>query len=178
MAKIVANELPLRGAMQIEPFVSEDQRGKFVKLSDAGFRFGTKEIFYSVNRKNSLRGLHYLLPSPQARMVFCTKGSIYDVIVDLRKSSPTFAKWHAEELSEKNGKGLLIPKGFAHGFLCLEEGSTVLYMADEDHAVENDRGIAFDDPQLRIPWPLAGSNPIVSARDAAFPKLKDAKVYD
>ncbi len=182
MAKVAKKELPLKGACVIETFRSDDERGTFVKLADgallAELGFETKDVFYSVNRKNSLRGLHYLLPYPQARAVFCMKGRIFDVIVDMRKSSPTFGKWHGVELSGDGGRGVYVPRGFAHGFLSLEEGSTVLYFADEKHSQESDLGVRYDDPQIGIKWPLGSAKPIVSKRDTAFPLLKDAKAYD
>jgi dTDP-4-dehydrorhamnose 3,5-epimerase len=182
MTKISKENLPLGGAFCIRPFMAEDERGRFIKMADADFLaelgFETREMFYSVNRKNTLRGLHYLKPSPQARIVFCTKGRIWDVIVDIRKSSPTFGRWHALELSEKNGLGVFVPKGFAHGFLTLEDGSGALYLADETHSPESDMGIVFNDPELNIAWPLSGGKPIVSKRDLSFPMLKDALLYE
>ncbi|MFA6035977.1 MAG: dTDP-4-dehydrorhamnose 3,5-epimerase family protein, partial [Candidatus Micrarchaeia archaeon] len=119
--KIKMTELPLRGAQLLEAFEAADNRGKFTKyFEDDLFRklkFQMHESFASSNHENVVRGLHFQNPDAQARIVWCPYGKIWDVIVDLRKSSPTYKKWHAEELSDANKRGLYIPKGFAHGFL-------------------------------------------------------------
>ena len=182
MEKFSMLPLPLKDALLINLFGASDQRGSFAKLADADLlsqlHFNANDIFYSTNRKYTLRGMHYLLPFPQARLVFCTCGRIWDAIVDLRRSSPTFKKWHATELSGDKNHGIYVPRGFAHGFLSLEDDSTVFYIADGKYVQESDTGMRFDDPSLAIPWPLGGAKPTVSTRDMSFPFLKDAQLYD
>jgi len=178
MGKIEVADSPLDGVKIVKAFMADDARGTFVKPADfellRGAGFEVKEVFLSTNRKNVIRGLHYMSPAPQRRMVFCIKGEVFDVAVDLRKGSPNFMKWHGERLSGRNGNGMDIPKGFAHGFLSLTEESIVLYLADERHVPEHDLGIRYDDPDLGIKWPLDGAQPILSGRDLGFPFLKDA----
>jgi len=181
MEKFSKTPLPLKDAFTFTMPSSADERGTFSKPASfellSGMEFNTKEVFYSTSKKNVLRGMHYLHPAAQAKLVFCTHGRIWDVIVDLRRSSQTFKKWHAVELSAQNKTCIFVPKGFAHGFLSLEDDSTTFYITDEQHSQENDKGIRFDDPQLAIKWPLQGT-PIISRRDLAFPFLKDASTYE
>lgn len=181
MGKIKATALPLKGALLISPFRSKDSRGDFIKPADGALfrklRFRVRDMFYSTSRKGVIRGLHFQNPNPQAKLVFCAKGSIYDVIVDLRKKSPTFKKWYGRELSEKNGNGFYIPRGFAHGFACLKKGSLVLYFADERYCPKYDTGVLYSDKELGIKWPVPGK-PTVSKRDSSLPPLRRAKLFD
>jgi len=178
--KIKATELPLKGALLLEAFEARDNRGKFSKyFDDALFRklkFEVRESFASSNHENVIRGLHFQNPNAQARIVWCPYGKIWDVIVDLRKDSATYRKWHAEELSDENKRGLYIPRGFAHGFLSLSKGAYVLYFADAPWDSQAEKGIIYNDEALGIKWPVEGA-PIISGRDAAFGKLKDEDAY-
>jgi len=181
MTKIKFKHLPLQDALLLFPFRTIDRRGDFVKIADSellkNLDFKVRDVFYSTNKKNVIRGLHFQNPNPQAKLVFCTKGSVFDVIVDLRKSSPTFKRWCGVNLSKKNGCGIYIPKGFAHGFACLEEDSIVLYIANEKYYSKHDRGVLYSDPELGIKWP-GGKRHIVSVRDLGLPPLKHAKLFD
>ncbi|KAF4323385.1 hypothetical protein G195_003547 [Phytophthora kernoviae 00238/432] len=122
-----------------------------------------------------LRGLHYQLhPKAQTKLIRVISGAIYDVIVDIRKGSPTFSQWEGFILSEYNHRQLLVPKGFAHGFYTLVPNTQVLYKVDEYYSPEHDRGILWSDPALGIDWPT--SNPILSDKDQRHPLLKDAEI--
>ena len=177
--KIKTSALPLEGALLLEVFKHEDLRGKFTKYFEnrmfEELDFGVKEMFMSSNRKNVVRGLHLQKPKAQARIVWCLKGRIYDVIVDLRKKSETFKKWHGVELSASNGKGVYVPKGFAHGFLSLEDDSQVLYIANEPYSPETEGGIIYTDPVLNIKWPNMEKPPLMSERDSRFAKFDEEK---
>lgn len=166
----------------IEPTVYGDHRGWFAetyredKLAD----FGVTTKFVQDNQSASvtqgtLRGLHFQMnPKAQAKLVRCLKGAVLDVAVDLRKDSATYKKWVAIELSEENKKQLLIPKGFAHGYLTLTPNAEFFYKVDEYYSPENDRSIRFDDPEIGIDWNT--KNPIVSDKDKNAPFLKDSDV--
>lgn len=122
-----------------------------------------------------LRGLHYQLnPKAQTKLIRVLSGAIYDVIVDIRRNSPTFGQWVGVILSEYNKRQLLVPKGFAHGFCTLVPNTQVLYKVDEYYSPENDRGILWNDPALGIDWPT--SSPILSDKDQRHPLLKDAEL--
>jgi dTDP-4-dehydrorhamnose 3,5-epimerase len=124
-------------------------------------------------QKGTLRGLHFQInPKAQTKLVRCTKGKILDVAVDLRKGSPTYKKWVAVELTDENKKQLLIPKGFAHGFLSLTDDVEVQYKVDEYYAPDCDRSIRFDDPEIGVDWGIR--NPILSEKDVKAPLLKDS----
>lgn len=172
MTRIRTSALPLKDALLLDAFQAEDNRGKFTKyFEDALFqelKFETRESFSSSNRTNVIRGLHLQNPKAQARIVWCPYGKIWDVIVDLRKSSPTYLKWHAEELSDTNNHGIYIPRGFAHGFVALSEGAYVLYLADAPYAPDTEKGIIWNDPKIGIKWPKLDGEPILSGRDAKF----------
>lgn len=126
----------------------------------------------------TLRGLHFQRPPyAQAKLVRCLKGRIFDVAVDIRKTSPTFKNWVGVELTAEMGNQLFIPAGFAHGFLTLEPDCEIAYKVDAYYAPEADAGIAWNDHQIAIDWPLAGSLPLVSEKDASLPALNEA-VFD
>lgn len=174
--------LNLRGAFLIEPVVHEDNRGFFMESFNEEVleRQGVKFNFVQDNQSLStepgvVRGLHYQLnPKAQNKLIRVLTGVIYDVIVDVRKSSPTFGKWVGVILSEHNHRQLLVPKGFAHGFCTLVPNTQVLYKVDENYSPENDRGILWNDPALGIDWPT--SRPILSDKDQCHPLLKDAEL--
>lgn len=164
----------------IESQVFGDKRGWFMetysgaKFSEIGININFKQDNQSFSaQKGTLRGLHFQLePKAQTKLVRCTKGKILDVAVDIRAGSPTYKKWVAVELSEENKKQLLIPKGFAHGFLTLTEEAEVQYKVDEYYAPECDRSIRFDDSEIGVEWGI--SNPVLSKKDMGAPLLKDS----
>lgn len=170
------------GVKIIEPTVFGDHRGWFMEtFNDSAFKKdGIELTFIQDNQsfsavKGTLRGLHYQLnPKAQTKLVRCTKGSIYDVAVDIRKGSPTYGKWFGLELSAENKKQLLVPKGFAHGFMTLEEDVEVQYKVDEFYSKECDRGIQWNDPTIGIEWPL-NIKPILSEKDENAPELEVAE---
>jgi dTDP-4-dehydrorhamnose 3,5-epimerase len=122
----------------------------------------------------TVRGLHFQAPPyAQAKLLRVIKGRILDVAVDLRRSSPTYRKWVAAELSSDNWQQMLVPIGFAHGFCTLEAGTEVLYKVSHEYAPQADFGIAWDDPDLGIDWPVSADKAVLSAKDAALPRLRD-----
>jgi len=169
----------------IEPKAFEDERGFFMEsYHQAAFReAGLDAVFVQDNHSRSakgvVRGLHYQLPPDQmGKMVKVVKGRIFDVGVDIRKRSPTFGKWYGEVLSEENKKMLYFPPGFAHGFLSLSDGAEVLYKCTALYAPASDRGIAWNDPNIGIKWPLdQAGKAIVSDKDGKCPRLLDAEVF-
>jgi dTDP-4-dehydrorhamnose 3,5-epimerase len=174
-------ETNLEGVVVVEPAVFGDHRGWFMEsYNEAKFKeAGIELTFIQDNQsfsaeKGTLRGLHYqLAPKAQTKLVRCTRGSIFDVAVDIRKGSPNYGKWFGIELSAENKKQLLVPKGFAHGFMTLTEDVEVQYKVDELYAPECDRGIKWNDPEINIEWPIDGQ-PVLSAKDEKAPLLKDA----
>lgn len=173
----------LDGVMIVEPAVFGDHRGWFMeaynevnfKKNGVNIKFVQDNQSFSAT-KGTLRGLHYQLnPKAQTKLVRCTRGAIFDVAVDIRKGSPTFGKWFGIELTAENKKQLLIPKGFAHGFMTLTEDVEVQYKVDEFYAPECDRGIIWNDPQIGIDWPI-DIQPILSSKDEIAPLLKDAEI--
>ena len=169
----------IEGLLIIEPEVFGDARGWFAEsYSKRIFQKRNMEIeFVQDNHsfsemQGTLRGLHFQInPKAQLKLVRCTRGKILDVAVDLRRCSKTYLKWIALELSEENKKQLLIPKGFAHGFLTLCDNVEVQYKTDEYYSPEHDRSIRFDDKQISVDWGI--KNPILSKKDSEAPCLKD-----
>ncbi len=163
--------LYLDGAYVIENFAAADNRGEFQKnferkiFQDHGIDFALSESFFSNSDKNVIRGLHFQLFHPQAKLVTVLYGRIWDVIVDLRTDSRTYKKWAGIELSRKNHKSLYVPKGFGHGFASLEENSMMLYQCDGRFDKETDTGILFNDPDIGIEWPVDETLAIHSERD-------------
>jgi dTDP-4-dehydrorhamnose 3,5-epimerase len=174
-------ETSLPGVKVIEPAVFGDPRGWFMetysheKFEKLGltYNFVQDNQSYS-STKGTLRGLHYQLePKAQTKLVRCTRGAIYDIAVDIRNGSPTFGKWFGIEISEKNKKQLLIPKGFAHGFITLVDDVEVQYKVDELYAPDCDRGILWNDPAMGIEWPIH-LTPVLSEKDKLAPLLENA----
>ena len=171
--------LAVQDIVLIEPKKFPDDRGFFMetyKHSDFA-RNGIREYFvqdnYSRSSRGVLRGLHYQSnPYAQGKLVQCLKGRIFDVAVDIRKSSPTFGNWVSAELSEENSLMLYVPPGFAHGFIVLSEAADVLYKCTKEYAPDSDRGIIWNDPDINIQWPV--KEPILSDKDKRHPFLKDA----
>ncbi|CZE49142.1 dTDP-4-dehydrorhamnose 3,5-epimerase [Campylobacter geochelonis] len=165
----------------VEPVVHGDERGYFVETfrEDKLFNFlGYKIKFCQDNESKSsvgvLRGLHYQLhPAAQTKLVRVIKGRVLDVAVDIRKNSPTFGQYIAVELSSENKKQLLIPRGFAHGFLVLEDNTVFAYKVDNYYSLENDRGISFSDKTIGIDWGIDFNKIILSDKDLKQPLLKD-----
>lgn len=176
-------ELSLSGARIIEPVIHGDHRGFFMesynehKLREQGIFFNFIQDNQSFSAESGVvRGLHYQLnPKAQTKLVRVISGAIYDVIVDIRKKSPTFRQWVGVVLSEYNHRQLLVPQGFAHGFCTLVPNTQVLYKVDEYYSPKYDRGILWNDPDLGIDWPT--SNPILSDRDKLHPTFKKAEIY-
>jgi dTDP-4-dehydrorhamnose 3,5-epimerase len=166
----------------LEPKVFGDQRGFFLEswnertFAAAGIRAHFVQDNHSRSGRNVLRGLHYQLGQAQGKLVRAIAGEIYDVALDVRRASPTFGRWVGERLSADNRRILWIPPGFAHGFLVVSEAAEVLYKATDYYAPEHERTIAWNDPDLAIAWPLAGA-PVLSAKDAAGARFRDAEVY-
>lgn len=168
-------ELPLSGAFRISLEVISDERGGFARrfcadtFRSRGLQADFVQRSISINRRaGTLRGLHFQAPPYlETKLVRCTRGAIFDVLVDLRAGSPTFGKWHAETLTAENRLVLYIPRGFAHGFQTLLDDTEVDYEIEPSYAAGFERGIRFDDPKLAIPWPIAEM--IVSDRDRALP---------
>ncbi len=166
----------------LEPTVYGDHRGWFMetysdsKLKEVGINLNFVQDNHSFSaEKGTLRGLHYQLnPKAQTKLVRCTKGAIYDVAVDIRKGSPNYGKWFGVELTSENKKQLLIPKGFAHGFITLTNDVEVQYKVDEFYAPECDQGIIWNDPEINIEWPI-DIMPILSEKDEKAPLLKDVE---
>lgn len=177
--------LALGGVMEIVPAKFGDERGYFSetynrqRLAEHGMdaEFVQDNQSYSA-RKGVLRGLHYQLPPrAQDKLVRVLKGRIYDVAVDIRRGSPTFAQWVGVELSEEKWNQLFVPKGFAHGFVTLEEHTVVAYKVSDYYSPEHDRSIRYDDPDIGVRWPLSGVELQLSRKDAEGPFLGDAEIF-
>jgi dTDP-4-dehydrorhamnose 3,5-epimerase len=138
---------------------------------------GIREAFVQDNHSRSgygvVRGLHFQVDPPAAKLVRCARGAIVDVLVDIRPGSPTYGQWEAYELSDANMRVLYAPVGFAHGFAVLSEVADVLYKQSAEWSAHGDRGIAYDDPQIGIDWPVPEGDRIVSQRDRTAPRLAD-----
>lgn len=172
--------------MVIVPRAFHDERGFFMEsynqqnFADSGFNEEFVQDNHSVSKKGVLRGMHYQIePSPMGKLVRCIKGRIFDAGIDVRKGSPTFGQWFGEELSGENMKMIYFPPGIAHGFLTLEDDSHVYYKCTGLYSRENERAMAYDDPEVGVKWPIkeAGGNIILSAKDQAHPRLKDADLF-
>ena len=169
--------------LEIEPKVFGDARGFFFEsfnqkafAAATGMDLPFVQDNHSRSARGVLRGLHYQVKQPQGKLVRVVRGSVFDVAVDIRKSSPTFGKWVGCELSEENQRQLWVPPGFAHGFLVLSDSADFLYKTTDYYAPEHERCVAWDDPTLAIQWPQ-GPAPAVSAKDAAGTSFLDAELY-
>ena len=162
----------------IKPKVFEDQRGFFMESYHfEKFKLaGIDSIFVQDNHaksvKDTLRGLHFQVDFPQAKLLRCLKGKVFDVAVDLRKDSPYYGQWVGEELSEDNKCQLFIPAGFAHGYYVLSETAEITYKCSEIYHPQDEQGLRWDDPDIAINWP--GGNPILSKKDKVLPMLADS----
>ena len=180
-----AIQLAIPEVKLIEPKVFGDARGFFFEsFNQKAFNdaTGTNHQFVQDNHSRSaqgvLRGLHYQIQQPQGKLVRVVRGAVIDVAVDIRKSSPTFGQWVAEELSEDNHRQLWVPPGFAHGFVVLSEMAEFLYKTTDYYAPAFERCIAWDDPTLAIDWKLSGREPLLSAKDAQGLPLATAELFD
>jgi dTDP-4-dehydrorhamnose 3,5-epimerase len=180
--KLVPVGLP--GLLLVEPRLYRDERGAFVETWNARdcAAAGLKAVFVqdnlSLSRRNVLRGLHYQARQPQGKLVRVLAGAIFDAVVDLRRSSPTFGQSYTLELAADEHRALWVPPGYAHGFLALHDDTRVQYKVTDYWAPEWERTLAWDDPALGISWPLpATALPILSAKDSAGDKLAAADSY-
>lgn len=171
-------ETKLSGLWSIHPFYVEDHRGSFLKVFEKnsylhhGIDMQIFETFCTKSVKGTMRGLHFQRRHSQEKLVQVLHGAVYDVAVDLRRDSPTFGKWEGFFLTAENRQMLYIPKGFAHGFLALEEDTLFSYLCGDCYDPEYDGGICWNDPQLAVDWPLEQvGTPILSDKDAALPSL-------
>ncbi len=169
----------------VEPRVFGDARGFFFESFNRraleralGRAVEFVQDNHSLSARHVLRGIHYQLPHPQAKLVRVVRGEVFDVAVDLRRGSPTFGRWVGEVLSADDRKQVWIPEGFGHGFLVLSDEAEFLYKTTDYWHPEHERCIRWDDPDLAIAWPLAGMTPAVSAKDAAGRPFRDAPLFD
>lgn len=180
--KFVETSLP--GVIRIEPTVHRDDRGYFMETWQSG-RFADNGISadfvqdnFSQSTRGTLRGLHYQIEQAQGKLVRVVRGEVYDVAVDLRRSSSQYGQWVGEVLSAKNKHQLWVPPGFGHGFLVLSEIAEFEYKCTDYYAPEFERAICWNDPDLGIEWPLGdGESPVLSSKDEVAPFLKDAETY-
>ena len=178
-------ETPIPDCMLFEPTAHQDARGFFIEswnrrvFSDLGLDVDFVQDNHSRSSLGVLRGLHYQVNNPQGKLVRVTRGSVFDVIVDIRRSSESFGQWYGVELSEENQRLLWVPPGFAHGFYVNSEYADFQYKCSEYYSSVNDRCIRWDDPQIGIDWPLIDQqDPELSPKDAGAPLLKDAEVFE
>jgi dTDP-4-dehydrorhamnose 3,5-epimerase len=171
--------LEIPGLVVVRPQVFGDDRGFFFELykqSDferGGIKGHLVQDNYSRSAKGVLRGLHYQkAPKAQGKLVMCTQGSIFDVAVDIRKSSPSYGKWMSIELTAENRLMLFVPPGFAHGFQVLSNTADVMYKCTAEYSPADDRGIIWNDPDINIAWPL--KDPVLSGKDRTHPLLREA----
>ena len=176
--------LAIPDVLLLEPKVFGDARGFFFESFNArtfaqltGLRREFVQDNHSRSSRHVLRGLHYQIRQPQGKLVRVAQGEIFDVAVDLRKSSPSFGQWVGEILSAENKKQLWVPEGFAHGFVVLSETAEVLYKTTDYWAPEHERSLLWNDPALAIDWPFAGE-PQLAAKDAAGKRLAEADTFD
>lgn len=178
--RLIATDLP--DVLLIEPKVFGDERGFFFEswnrrtLAELGLDLEFVQDNHSRSARNVLRGLHYQLEHAQGKLVRAIQGEVFDVAVDLRRSSPTFGRWAGFTLSAANKRMAWIPPGFAHGFCVTSDYAEFLYKTTDYWYPEHERSLRWDDPQLAIPWPLAG-DPLLAAKDQAGQSLAAAEVY-
>ncbi|MBS1616552.1 MAG: dTDP-4-dehydrorhamnose 3,5-epimerase [Bacteroidetes bacterium] len=175
---------PIEGLFIIEPRIFFDDRGYFFESYNArNFRdeTGHELDFVQDNQarsvRNVIRGLHFQnQPSPQTKLIRVLEGAIWDVVVDIRRGSPTFGQWYGLELSAENHLQLLVPRGFAHGYSVLSETTEIIYKCDNYYDKQTESGIAFNDPALNIDWKIKSSDAIVSEKDQVQPLLRDSRI--
>ena len=177
-------DTPLKDVKLIEPQVFGDARGFFLetwqveKFAAAGISAGFVQDNHSRSAQWTLRGLHFQVMHPQGKLVRVTRGSVYDVMVDLRRGSPSFGTWWGVELSEENHRMLWVPPGLAHGILVTSPIADFLYKCTDFYAPQHERAIRWDDGEIGVQWPLpVGTSPTLSAKDAVAPQFKDAETF-
>lgn len=176
-------DTPLPDVKLIEPKVFGDDRGFFMEtwnqraFADANLDLQFVQDNHSRSARGVLRGLHYQIQHAQGKLVRVTSGAVFDVAVDIRRSSPTFGQWVGYELSAENRRMLWVPPGFAHGFLTLRDDTDFLYKCTDFYHPEHERCIAWNDPDIAIAWPLDGLVPQLSAKDQKGLRLAEAEVY-
>jgi dTDP-4-dehydrorhamnose 3,5-epimerase len=179
--KIAETSLP--GVLLITPVIYRDSRGAFHetfnqrRMAEAGLPAEWPQDNFSVSKKNVLRGIHYQVIQPQGKLVRVTQGAVLDVAVDLRRSSPNFARHVAVQLDSEKGEMLWIPKGFGHAFLALTEGASFAYKVTDYYSPAGERTVVWNDPELSIPWPVGAGDVIVSSKDCKGAALRDAEVF-
>ena len=180
--KVTPSRLP--DVLILEPIVHRDARGFFLeswheaRWTSLGLPWRFVQDNHSHSTEGTLRGLHYQVEKPQGKLVRVVSGVVFDVAVDLRRSSSTFGEWVGETLSENDQRQLWVPPGFAHGFYVLSNSADLLYKCTEHYLPACDRALRWDEPELAISWPLLnGRPPILSPKDAAAPSLRDAPTY-
>ena len=168
--KLSPTEIP--GVIVLEPVVYQDQRGFFMetwhadRFREAGLDRTFVQDNHSGSARNALRGLHYQLGRPQGKLVRVVAGEIFDVAVDLRRSSPTFGRWTGMTLSAGNRLQLWVPEGFAHGYYVVSDWAEVIYKCTDVYVPEEERTLRWDDPDVAVAWPLGAQPPLLSAKDA------------
>ncbi|MDP6634049.1 MAG: dTDP-4-dehydrorhamnose 3,5-epimerase [Phycisphaerae bacterium] len=173
--KRIESNLP--GVCVIEPVVHPDNRGFFMEsynqrtFADLGINHTFVQDNHSKSQRGVVRGLHYQLAQPQAKLVRVMSGEVYDVAVDVRRGSKTFGRWAGVTLSAENKRMFFVPEGFAHGFCVVSEFAEFAYKCSDFYAPQEERGIVWNDPELAIPWPLGEIAPIISPKDAAYGPL-------
>jgi dTDP-4-dehydrorhamnose 3,5-epimerase len=173
--EFIQTEIP--DVILVKPSVIKDHRGFFMesyhieKFSMGGIDCTFVQDNHAKSIQNTLRGLHFQVNFPQAKLLRCLKGKVFDVAVDIRKNSPFYGKWVGEELSEENKYQLFIPEGFAHGYYVLSETAEITYKCSEVYHPEDEQGFRWDDPEIGIEWPE--TEPILSRKDQLLPFLKD-----
>lgn len=180
---MTARELAVPGAWELTPALHSDSRGLFFEwFTDPGFeafaghRFDLRQANCSVSAAGVLRGVHFAqVPPSQAKYVTCLRGSVYDVIVDIRIGSPTFGKWDAVVLDDQHRRTVYLSEGLGHAFLALEDDSTVMYLCSAGYAPDREHTINALDPALDITWPAVDGEPIISDRDRQAPTLEEAR---
>lgn len=161
------------GPLILEPKVFGDERGFFMEswnatsFAEIGLDVTFVQDNHSRSQKGVLRGMHFQNPAPQGKLVRVVRGAVFDAIVDLRRSSPTFGQWTGVTLSAENKRMFWVPEGFAHGFLTLEDDTDFLYKCTSAYLPQNEHSLAWDDPEVGIEWPLKGIEPKLSGKDAA-----------
>jgi dTDP-4-dehydrorhamnose 3,5-epimerase len=175
-----ATHTDLPEVLVIEPDVFGDDRGFFLEIFRASryAEFGVPGLFlqdnWSRSRRGTLRGLHFQEPKPQGKLVYVVQGAVFDVAVDVRRGSPRFGKWVGMELSEANRRQLWVPPGFAHAFCVTSEVADFIYKCTDVYSPETERAVLWNDPDIGIRWPIP--DPLLSKKDAAAPRLKDAPI--
>ncbi|HKO88214.1 MAG TPA: dTDP-4-dehydrorhamnose 3,5-epimerase [Burkholderiales bacterium] len=179
--KVIETTLP--GVLLIEPNIFTDHRGLFFEswnaraFKAAGIALDFVQDNHSHSKRHVLRGLHYQIRQPQGKLIRAIAGEVFDVAVDIRRSSTHFGKWVGMRLSDENKRMVWVPPGFAHGFLVLSESATVLYKNTDYYAQQYERSIAWNDPDIGIDWPFEGT-PLLSEKDSHGQALRNAEIYD